>query len=418
MDRSIVRATEVFKPQGTPTVTLVREPVAAESAQDFDDAIEEGGKLIRVIGPSKSGKTVFVDTKAQGRDLIRVSASGIQSGADLWNRVLASAGAEVQRTTSTAVGGALGGEVVGKASAGIFVAKVETEGKAKMDVTAARTVARTHASDPLQAVIQLFSRQEVWIFIDDFHYATPDVQRQLAEQVKYAAEEWVQLIIALIPGRSEDIIQANSDLQGRIVDIPFEYWDVDELSLIAESGFPLLGIRLEPGSAERLAQESAGTPQLMQAICLELARELGARETLDPPQLFDVIPAHVGTVCAKLASNRADFSSTIDQMRKGPPTRGTSRKSYPDTVGKERDVYELLIAAFRMNPPTLKFTYEELQARVNQLAGAEVASVWESVRHMSDIANNMSAGKKLDFGGDLRWVSILDPYLFFALRWG
>lgn len=413
-----MRATEVFKPQGTPTVTLVREPVTATSAQDFDDAIEEGGKLIRVIGPSKSGKTVFVDTKAEGCELIRVSASGIQSGADLWNRVLASAGAEVQRTTSMAIGGALGGELVGKASVGVFFAKVETEGKATMDVTAERTVARTHASDPLQAVIQLFSKQAVWIFIDDFHYATPEVQRQLAEQVKYAAEERVQLIIALIPGRSEDIIQANTDLQGRIVDIPFEYWDVGELSLIAQSGFPLLGIELEPGSAERLAQEAAGTPQLMQAICLELARELGARETLDPSQRFDVVPTNVGTVCTKLASNRADFSSTIDQMRKGPPTRGTSRKSYPDAVGNHRDVYELLIDAFRMDPPKLKLTYEELQIRVNSLAGAEVASVWESVRHMSDIANNMSAGKKLDFGGELRWVSILDPYLFFALRWG
>lgn len=413
-----MRATEVFKPQGTPTVTLVREPVSTASAQDFDDAIEEGGKLIRVVGPSKSGKTVFVTTKAAGRDLIRVSASGVPSGADLWNRVLASAGADVQRTKSLEVSGVVGAELAAKASAGILIAKAETEAKGKLEASAARTVATTQASDPLQTIIQYFSNQNIWIFIDDFHYATSEVQRQLAEQVKYAAEEGVQLIIALIPGRSEDIIQANNDLQGRIVDIPFEYWDIDELSLIAESGFPLLGIQLEPGSSGRLAQESAGTPQLMQAICLELARELDARTALEPPRRFNIDESHVQTVCTKLANNRADFSSTIDQMKKGPPTRGTSRKSYSDGNGNSRDVYQLLIAAFGMNPPKLKFTHEELQTRVNQLAGSEVASVWESVRHMSEIANNMNAEKKLDFGGDLRWISILDPYLFFALRWG
>ncbi|MDH4559556.1 hypothetical protein [Pseudomonas sp. BN411] len=413
-----MRATEVFKPQGTPIHTLVREPVAVESVQDFDDAIEETGKLVRVVGPSKSGKTVFVATKAQDRDLIRVSASGINSGADLWNRVLASAGAEAQRTTSVELGGTVGGEAGGKGSAGVIFAKVETEGKVKADVSAKRTTASTQASDPLQAVVQLLARQEVWVFIDDFHYATPDVQTQLAEQIKFAAEEGVQLIIALIPGRSEDILRRNTDLQGRIVDIPFTYWNIDDLSEIAEHGFPFLGVRLEPGSAQLLAKEAAGTPQLMQALCLELARELGARETLDPPQHFEMGADKVATICTKLASNRADFSSTIDQMRKGPPTRGTSRKSYPDTNGKVRDVYELLIAAFGMDPPQLTFTYDELQKRVDQLAGADVASVWESVRHMSDIANNMSAEKKLDFAGDLRWVSILDPYLFFALRWG
>ncbi|WP_122347156.1 MULTISPECIES: hypothetical protein [Pseudomonas syringae group] len=413
-----MRATDVFKPQGTPTVTLVREPVGAKSSQDFDDAIEEGGKLIRVVGPSKSGKTVFVATKAHDRDLIRVSASGIQAGYDLWNRVLASAGAVAQRTTSLELGGALGGEASAKASAGILIAKAETEGKLTADFSATRTVEKTHAADPLQTVVQSFARQNVWIFIDDFHYATPEIQRQLAEQIKYAAEEGVQLIIALIRGRSEDVIQANGDLQGRIVDIPFEYWDVDELSLIAEAGFPLLGVRLEPGSARLLAVESAGTPQLMQAICLELARDLDAREALAEPKLVEITADHVTNVCTKLANNRADFSSTIDQMRKGPPTRGTSRKSYPDSRGNARDVYELLISAFGMDPPKLRLTHDELQTRVNSLAGIDVASVWESVRHISDIANNMSKEIKLDFGGDLRWVSILDPYLFFALRWG
>lgn len=413
-----MRAVDVFKPQGTPTVTLVREPVDAKDAVTFDDAIDETGKLIRVIGPSKSGKTVFVTTKANGRDLVRVSASGLNSGLDLWNRVLASAGVDIGRTTSTGVTKTVGGELAAKAAAGIIVAKAESEAKVTGEYATNQISTNTLASDPLQAVVKAFSRQPIWIFIDDFHYATSSIQRQLSEQIKYAAEEGVQLIIALIPGRSEDVLRANADLQGRIVDIPFKYWEPDELSKIATSGFPLLGIQLEPGSAELLAKEAAGTPQLMQAICLELSRELNARESLDPPKRFRLTSDLLTTVCSKLASNRADFSSTIDQMRKGPPTRGTARKSYNIAGEKERDVYELIVDAFRIDPPQLYFTDLELNKRVKSLAGTDVTSVWESVRHMTEIANNMHSEKKLDFGGDLRWFSILDPYLFFALRWG
>ena len=412
-----MRAVDVFKPQGTPTITLVREPVPEEASRDFDDAIEERGKLIRVIGPSKSGKTVFVSIKAAGRDLVRVSASGIQDGGDLWNRILASAGADLGRKTATELSATGGVEAGGKAKLSFLGTGGEAEGKTKAEVSGKYAVERTQAVDPLQAVITNFAEGSPWIFIDDFHYASAKVQEQLAEQIKHAAEEGVQMIIALIPGRSEDILRHNGDLNGRIVDIPFDYWDTTELALIAERGFPELGVRLEPGSAQILAQEAAGTPQLMQAICLELAREVGAREALADPVTFTLDKARVSAVCAKLASNRADSSSTIEQMRKGPPTRGTPRKSYSDADGVQRDVYELLIESFKLDPPKLKFTSDELQARVNSLARTEVASVWESVRHMTEIANNMSKERKLDFGGDQRWVSILDPYLFFALRW-
>ncbi|WP_288431771.1 hypothetical protein [uncultured Stenotrophomonas sp.] len=413
-----MRASDVFKPQGTPTVTLVKEPIDQRASQRFDNAIEDGGKLIRVIGPSKSGKTVFVTYKRGTGDIIRVSASGVKEGADLWTRVLASAGGADQVVKTVAIGGAAGVEVSAKASAGVLIAKAETEGKVKVEANGSKATAQSMARDPLHSVVQLLRGQDVWVFIDDFHYLKPEIQEELAEQIKYAAEENVQLIIALIPGRSEDILQANSDIRGRILDIAFDYWDVGELSLIAETGFPSLGVRLPPGSAAQLAQEAAGTPQLMQAICLELAREVGAREAFDPPQELDLSAELKQSVFRNLAETSADFSTTVSQMKKGPPTRGTPRKSYTVAGGQQRDVYELLVKAFGMNPPQLKLTTDEIQARVDALAGEEVASVWESVRHMSLIANGMNKSPLLDFGGDLKWVSILDPYLLFALRWG
>lgn len=413
----ILRASEVFKPQGTPTHTLVRETPDADSSQAFDDAVEETGKLIRVVGPSKSGKTVFVTSKATNEKIIRVSVSGIQRGHDLWCRVLANVDAAVGLTSSIQVGGTVGGEGKLAGEIGVWIAKAEVEASAKADISASRTVERTHAVDPLQEVVNTFKNKPFWIFIDDFHYASHEAQRELAEQIKFVAEENVQLIIALIPGRSEDILQKNSDLRGRLVDINFRYWSIEDLSQIAMVGFPLLGVKLDPGIAPMLANEAAGTPQLMQSICLELARDLNARETHNPPINVEIDSALIAQVCRRIASMKADYSTTLEQMRGGPSTRGTSRKNYPDAVGNKRDVYDLILTAFAMDPPQLKYTSGELQARVDSLAGEHVASLWESVRHMSEIANSVSSEIKIDFGGDLRWVSILDPYLFFALRW-
>lgn len=414
-----MKAKDVFRPQGQPTVTLVREPVDEKSSVAFDDAVEEGGRLLRVVGPSKSGKTVFVQAKAEAaqKKLVRVSIAGIQSSGELWNRVLAEAGGDAEVVESRDSEATFGAETGGKVAAGVLIAKTEIEGKAKLDYSRSSGTARTRAADPLQTAIGLLAADHVWVFLDDFHYVKEDIQQELAQQLKHAAEEGVQLIIALIPGRSEDLIRKNSDLQGRIVDINFNYWKMEELALIAEQGFPAMNMQLAPGSASQLAREAAGTPQLMQAICLELCRAVNARDALAAPKEIDLTDDLLKQVFEDIATTRADFSGTIEQMLGGPPTRGQSRKIYLDSSGDERDVYELIVDALGLDPPQLKLTADELQARVDGLASTKVASVWESMRHISSLANGLHQEMKIDFGGELRWVSVLDPYLLFALRW-
>lgn len=415
-----MRASDVFKPQGVPTITLVREPVSAAASQAFDDAIEEGGRLIRVVGPSKAGKTVFVMTKApEGVEVLRVSVSGIANGSELWNRVLARAKAIASCQVTTSAGGTLMAEVGGKAEGGVpLLARASAETKLQAQAALSRSTSITNAVDPLQTIVDLFAKKPIWLFIDDFHYSSTAVQIELAEQIKHASEEGVQVLIALIPGRSQDILKANNDLQGRILDIEFAYWSVEELSAIARLGFPELNIRLLPGGGDRLAREAAGTPQLMQSICLALARDVGARMgPLDPARTIDVDDELITRICGIVAQSNSDLSETLEQMRMGPAQRGTTRKIYTDNEMNECDVYQLIVRAFGMNPPAMRFTSLELQSRVNSLVGEQVANLWASVGNITERANVPGREKKLDFGGDLRWVAVLDPYLWFAIRW-
>jgi hypothetical protein len=273
------------------------------------------------------------------------------------------------------------------------------------------------ATDVLTEVIRTLGGQPTWVFIDDFHYAPSDLQVALGQQIKHAAESGVKIAMALVPYRSEDMLSRNSDLQGRIVDIRFKYWDVEQLSEIAELGFPQMGLRVEPGFAAKLAREAAGSPQLMQAICLNLCREMGARETMIPPVAVPDDDELVARVCRRVTAT-ADRSATIEQMEKGPPTRGQVRNQYSVELGVSKDVYQLLVAALAIDPPQLHFTYAQLQARVQQAAlGQTVASWWESARHMADLANGIHGEIMMDYDSEKRMLSIRDPYLLFALRW-
>lgn len=414
-----MRATDVFKAQGQPTVTLVADSQHPSMVQAFDDAVEEGGKVVRIIGPSKSGKTVFIHAKAGPNNVVWVSTSGVAEPDVLWNRVLASAGVSYQVGTSTT----LSVEGQGEASAGgggsLFgLAKAEAELKASAAVGAARDSTRAVATDVLTEVIRNLAGQPTWVFIDDFHYASSELQVALGQQIKHAAESGVKIAMALVPYRSEDMLSKNSDLQGRIVDIRFEYWNVEQLAEIAELGFPQMGLRVEPGFAAQLAREAAGSPQLMQAICLNLCREMGARESMVPPVAVPEDDELVARVCRRVTAS-VDRSATIEQMEKGPPTRGQVRNQYPVELGVSKDVYQLLVSALAINPPQLHFTYAQLQARVQQAAlGQVVASWWESARHMADLANGIHGEVMIDYDGEKRMLSIRDPYLLFALRWG
>ncbi|WP_312569657.1 hypothetical protein [Comamonas sp.] len=180
----------------------------------------------------------------------------------------------------------------------------------------------------------------------------------------------------------------------------------------------MLGIKLEPGTAKKLAIEAAGSPQLMQSICLNIARDLGAREgKFDTPVELDITNNLMGKVCVKIASSGIDYSSTIEEMKKGPLTRGRDRKIYNKVDGSELDIYHLIVEGLAIDPPTLKFTDKDLLNRVESLVNVKVSNYWDSVRHISQIANKQGSEMKIDFGEELRWVTILDPYLLFALRW-
>jgi hypothetical protein len=94
------------------------------------------------------------------------------------------------------------------------------------------------------------------------------VQGQVANILKEAVRLGVKICTAAVHHRGDDVVRANPELRGRVKSIDLNYWTKPELVEIAKLGFKALKVDFDESVIQRFALESAGSPQLMQQICL------------------------------------------------------------------------------------------------------------------------------------------------------
>jgi hypothetical protein len=413
-----MRATEVFTPNKLPEITYVDDHLK-DRARILNDALETGAAVISLSGPSKSGKTVFIE-KSIGRErLIQVTGAGITEANRLWDRVFDLIGTPVSnRTTTTKSFDANVGGKVG-AKAGVLVASGTGEVSVNGKWGESSSEQTDRVVDYLQLLIRELANSQLVVFIDDFHYIPKPVQAELSNQIKEAVRSNVLFIVASVPYHSDDAIRANTDLRGRTIKLDFDYWKPDELEKIAMRGFMALNAAASPAYVKALASEAAGSPQLMQSLCLTTCFENNIRETQSTWK--DVVPDldAIKKVCSRTAAT-SDYSSTVEKMKEGPKTRGQDRKSHVLKDGTASDVYPLIVRAIALNPPELTQRYPNLLQRIQSLCATEPpsgSSVTGACAQIALIANESENRTIVEWDGENDVLDMRDPYLLFYLRW-
>ncbi|RKR46124.1 hypothetical protein [Paraburkholderia sp. BL17N1] len=413
-----MRAVDIFTPGKLPTVTLVRDQIERRK-QDLQDALDQQ-LLVTISGPSKSGKTVFVKSLVGAGNIIAVTGAGVESPQHLWTKAFHAVGTTIPTSVSSETNSLVGGSVSAKGEVGIVIAKKELSGSISGSIGSKAVEAASNPVDLLQLLVKEFAGSGFVIFIDDFHYIPRDVQPAVAAQIKDAIASGVQIVCASVPYHSEDLLRANQDLQGRIFAIDFDYWDTDALMKIGEQGFVELNIEVERDLLRAFAGEAAGSPQLMQSICLNASFELGARQKLDTKLHVEFGGELVRRICNRTSS--ADFSSTIERCSEGPKTRGTDRKSFRLADGDVGDVYACVLRAIASDPPQLRFLYADLLARIRGVveAGQETpsgSSTSGACLHIAQLANDGQPKQIIEWDSHRETLDVRDPYLLFYLRW-
>ncbi len=414
-----MKAKQIFTPGKFPKHTFVDEHLV-EKERLLKFTLSSGGQLISISGPSKSGKTVFVE-KVIGKDnLIQVSGSSIRHENDLWSFVLGAVGTPIPYSISEikTAGGGIGSELSSGLNLGVFQVQAKISGSGEEGRE--RSITSTYTNNLLDLVAKEFAESEFVIFIDDFHYIEKQVQSRVANQMKELIRRDVKIICASVPFHADDVLRANTDLQGRILSIDFEYWQDNILRNIIHKGSQILNVKFPENFINRISLESSGSPQLMQSLCLAACFVLRIEEAaMDYTELI-VTDKQIKDICSQVALT-TDFSSIYEQMVDGARIRGSERKSFFTSGGNLFDVYGVVLNALALDPPRLTIRYKELSERVQAFCTEEApsgSSITSTCRQIAKIAKMNYPLEIIAWDSEVDVLEIRDPYFLFYIRWG
>ncbi|HLP98638.1 MAG TPA: hypothetical protein VK149_09355 [Sideroxyarcus sp.] len=414
-----VKASKVFVPGGMPQHTYVNR-----AERDLETKLKSVSdnlcKLAVLTGSTKSGKTVLTNRLFPRLDSDNVWIDGgtIATENDLWTAILDSidgySNSEV--TDSEESGQSLSGSA--EAEIGVpFVAK--GKGTVGTSLSRKQTEGRKNslALSPRAAAISQLRESGKTLIIDDFHYLNRKFQGEVIRALKPLIFEGDAVIIIAIPHRRYDAVKVEREMTARVESIPVPVWSKDELKEIAETGFPLLNVVIEPAVVERFASESYGSPHLMQEFCRALCNQENIIETSDATirisrlneDLFRKIAEGTGKV-------------VFDKLGKGPRQR-SDRKPRRLRNGDSADIYRVvLLALAKLAPGMEKVDYESLRAAIRDILASEIPQAHEVSRvldKMAEIASSDEASTPvIDWLKSDQELHITDPFFAFFLKWG
>jgi hypothetical protein len=328
-----LKATDVFVPGSYPQYTYV-ERTAQGLEANLRDALSTPGQVISLSGPSKSGKTVLVE-RVVGRDLlITVSGASIKDPDDVWQHVLDWMDIPSSITVSRTQTGTVGGEAEVRASAGVpIVAKGEVTASVRGEIKREAGTDTIRVRRGLSQVVDEIANSDFVVLLDDFHYMDRSVQSEVAKALKEAVRLGVKIVTAAVTHRGDDVVRANPELRGRVRSIDLKYWTQPELQGIADSGFAALRGSISSGAVDKFINESAGSPQLMQLLCLQACFVVNLREETESQDVYHcAVDEDLVRDILQQTSASTDFRSLVDVLDSGPKTRGMERKPTPLTT--------------------------------------------------------------------------------------
>lgn len=393
-----LKSYEVFKPGLFPEYTYVsRMSPEIMFSYEFrlEQALKTPGYLTSIIGPSKTGKTVLCEKVIGLDNIVSITGSDFKKSTDFWSIV------------AIKIGLAIEGEY----------SKVNTSKENINDdnIQIKSSTSREKYISNKDLVIDYFKRNNLVLVLDDFHYASEELQFDIAYQLKDAIRKEFKAIVISLPHRADDAIRKNADLSGRLNLINIEPWKKEELKEIALVGFKQLEVNIEDSIAEKIASESLTSPQLMQSICLNLSLISNIDET-------NILDTTLVERSYKATTINLPYKEVLNKLQAGPSTRGQKRKKYKINKETELDVYGIVLEAIALDPPSISITIDELKNRVDALIvnskdKLDKNRLKTTLQALQDIMSNSAAIYQVFEWKDDK-IYIIEPLFLFYIRWG
>lgn len=211
------------------------------------------------------------------------------------------------------------------------------------------------------------------IVLDDFHFVTNmATRREILLALRPVMENDATLILASLPGREDDEAYEDTNLDGRLTHISVPAWDREELREIATRGFAILKVTTQPGVVDRLIDQSYGSPQIMQQLCLNLCRlnhvedDTSGISVLDSPDDWTVFFRQV-----------KDNQSVkwLKRLGLGLTERGKPRNRAELDNGQSFDGYQLILWAIHQLGSPSEVAFTDVTKKIAELLDVQPADL-------------------------------------------
>ncbi len=380
---------DIFKPGTYPQKTYVSRN-SSGTRYTYEERLKQSlsieGYLTYIVGPSKIGKTVLCENVIGRENMVSMSGNDFSKEHDFWTGI-------------------------GKKTGISMIAKVSEETADISDNEHRSTVVTKDYFATKDRVIQYFNEHKKILVLDDFHYAPPEIQYDIACQLKEVIRSGFKAVVISLPYRSDDAIRLNPDLTGRVSIIEIEPWRREELVRIANKGFSELDMDVEERLVSKMAEESIHSPQLMQSICLNIGLLPGMAEEITET----VIEESCRFTCMNLP-----YADVVRVLKAGPPTRGQQRLKYTLLDGSQKDIYGLILKILADDPPLIELSIEELMERIKKNTDDHMIKqqkVKDSLKNWQKVLEQQgSLYQVLEWKDDR--IYILDNMFLYYIRWG
>lgn len=395
-----LKTKNVFVAGGMPSVTYV-DRMALDLERGLRSEIREGYKVICVTGPTKSGKTVLTRHVLGRERSALVNGGQVSTPEEFWNLLLQDLRLPETETNSDG----------SQTSVGIRYL-VSAQAKASEGAT------QTFNNNNKRTILEYMRDNDLALVVDDFHYMPADVQREVVRSLKSEIFEGLVAILIAVPHRAFDAIGVEREMEGRFAHVEIPAWNNDELKDIPKQGFPELKMLVASEAIDGFADESNGSPLLMQRFCARLCDHYDVEESLDEIRQYrpsdDILQTIFETVAKQFGF------PTFEKLAKGPQSRSKRMDRRMQSGEGSLDIYQAVLRAVANTGPKEKIHYNEIRDELRkilvELDMPQKHEVSSALGHMSGIAKDEIQGEPVvEWSEDFLYLT--DPFLMFYMRW-
>ncbi len=398
-----LKAKDVFIPGGLPEITYVSRDHLNIESQVSEWAEGAHTSLLSLSGPTKSGKTVLL--KRIFQDAIWLSGGAIESAEEFWESICE----ELEIFTDYS----LTASRSGRKSSGVEVGL--SGGIANLNASHSdiagdqRSVERGRTRSSKVAARSALLEKKPVVIIDDFHYIPSEEQTKIVRGLKDLVFQGAPIILVAVPHRAYDAVRVEKEMTGRVQGVDLEQWSKDDLERIAILGFPELQLEVSEDVMKRLADESFGSPHLMQTHCLALAN-------MDKDPISELCKSDWDDFFRERSS--AASKNALELLKKGPPRSNRNVRKLKS--GEETDIYGAVLAAISNTGPRTELSYEQLRTSLVYILveSPQRHEVTNILDQMTKIAReNIDGEPVLEYDKEYATLYIADPFFAYYLRW-